>query len=316
MSRALVPLIALTGCPTETSTDTHTHEHAPSAFSLRFAATADGQTVGCGAAVTGLGPAGAHAIGVSDLRFYVSNLVFRDADGNPIQAAFDEDEFQYTGDTGWVALVDLTSDAGGDCADGAIAFSEGTARTHDAITGTTLVDDVASVSFDVGLPQALMQEVIANNTAEGAPSPLGEMYWSWAMGYRFLVFNLTVSDGMESGEGYVHVGSTGCGPMGENALESQDTCDQLNTPAVALASFDLANDTVAVDLPALLEGLPFVAPVYDPETYEVIGEQVGAACHSSPDQPDCPLVFGNLGVDIATGASDAAANTVFGVAAR
>jgi hypothetical protein len=40
------------------------------------------------------------------------------------------------------------------------------------------------VTFEVGVPQHLMKTTIATSSAEGAPSPLGEMYWSWNSGIR------------------------------------------------------------------------------------------------------------------------------------
>jgi uncharacterized repeat protein (TIGR04052 family) len=315
----LVVGLALVGC----QKDDHDHDHedtteetdvaaTPQAFSLSFAAVADGADVGCGDTITGLGPAGAHSAGINDVRFYVSNIVLRDADGEIVPATYDEDEFQYTGTSGWVALVDLTGNTDGACDASAISFSEGTARTHTAITGETLVDEVVSVSFDVGVPQALMKEVIASNTVEGAPSPMGEMYWSWASGYRHFVFNLTTSDGADEGEGYLHIGSVGCAGDGELALESKEACDRVNTPQVALSGFDLGASVVTVDLKELLSGLDFVAPVYDPVTFEEIGEQVGVECHSSPMQPDCPMFFSKFGLDMDSGAATASSNAVFG----
>lgn len=308
--------LALVAC--EGATQDHDHEHSdepeptPSAFALRFAATFDGETVGCGDTLTGLGPDGEHSVGTADLRFYVSNIVFLDAAGEVVEATLDEDEFQHQGTSGWVGLVDLTGNELGDCVPGAISFSEGTARVHEAITGTTLVEEVASVSFDVGVPQPLMKEVIAANTIEGAPSPMAEMYWSWASGYRHFVWNLTVSDGIEEGEGYLHVGSLGCGDEGELALESKAACDLVNTPKVAIDGFDLAADTVQLDLRKVLEGMNFLAPIYDPVTFEVIGEQTGVECHSFPGQEDCVPMFTHLGIDQTTGAADASTNVVFG----
>jgi len=283
------------------------------AFSLAFVATDGAAEVDCETAMSGLGPDGAHSVGLSDLRFYVSNLQLWDADGEEVPVTLDENDFQYAGETGWVGLIDLTSNSAGDCVATAITSSEGTQRTNAAITGEAAVEDVASVTFDVGVPQALMQEVINATSAEAAPSPLDEMYWSWATGYRHIVFNMTVSDGAEDGEGYLHVGSKNCSADGELALENQDVCEYLNTPKVALDDFDLANDTVAIDLPSMMEGLDFVVPIYDSKTMEVIGEQVGAACHSSPSEPHCAPVHANLGIDMETGDADAADNAVFSV---
>jgi uncharacterized repeat protein (TIGR04052 family) len=210
-------------------------------------------------------------------------------------------------------MIDLTSNATGSCAATAISFSEGTERVHEAITGTTLVEDVASLSFDVGVPQSLMQEIILNNTVEAAPSPLNEMYWSWNSGYRHFVFNFTTSDGVDDGEGYVHIGSTGCtNADGELALETRDTCALVNTPAVSVPEFDLATDVIAVDLAEILSAVDFLSPIYDPKTFEIIGEQVGVECHSFSGQPDCESVFDAFGLDLDSGGSAPESNQVFG----
>lgn len=285
---------------------------AMESFALQFAATAGGDEVGCTDTIEGVGPTGEHEVGMSDLRFYISNLEFRDADGNEVDVELDANEFQYHADSGFVGLIDLTSNTEGTCSSNSIAFAEGTARTNFAITGTTHVGDVAEVSFDVGVPQPVMQEVIAENTIEAAPSPLNEMYWSWATGYRHFVFNLAVDapDG-ESGDGYLHVGSRDCGPEDGKALEDRDECTYINTPRVTLTGFDLETNTVAVDLTEVLSGLDFVAPIYDPETFEVIGEGPGLECHSAPSQPDCAIVFESFGIDFDTGDSTAAADDVF-----
>ncbi|MEZ4322314.1 MAG: metallo-mystery pair system four-Cys motif protein [Myxococcota bacterium] len=285
----------------------------PEPFSLAFAPVDGGSRVDCDTPIVGVGPGGSSSVGLADLRFYVSNVRLLDEDGEEVETTFDENGFQYQGTSDRVALIDLTSDSTGSCGAGAISFSEGTARTNDAITGTTLPGKVHAVAFDVGVSQPLMQEVIGANTAESAPSPLNEMYWSWQSGYRHFVFNMAVTDGAESGEGYIHVGSTNCaGADGELALESQDACGFVNTPAVELHDFDLASDVVAVDLRTVLEDLSYVAPVYDPETFEVVGESLGIGCHSFPGQPDCGPIFDRFGIDAATGSSTASANVIFG----
>lgn len=289
-------------------------EKEPSAFALSFQARAGDAAVGCDDELDGLGPNEDVAVGVSDLRFYVSALAFADAAGKPLDVSLDENDFQYTGKSGSVALIDLTGNDAGSCAAGALGFGEGTARTNDAITGRTLVDDVASISFEVGVPQALMREVIAENSAEGAPSPLNELQWTWASGYRHLVLNFTIRsrDDVE-GEGYLHVGSRDCGPMDGLALEDREECGFVNTPKVALSGFDLSQSKVTLDVARLLAGLDFVSAIRDPETSEVVGEGPGAACHSAPSQPDCGPLFENLGLDAADGTATASRDDVFGV---
>lgn len=308
-SLALGCTLALQAC----GSDEPEHEHEPEPFSLRFAALLDGSKVGCTDDLQGFGPARGDRLGLNDLRFYVSNILFKDADGNNLELTLDTNEFQYTSPEGSVALVDLTGTTEGSCSGTSVAYAEGTARTHEAVTGTTVIDHVAAVSFDVGVPQAVMRATIATDTPEGAPSPLNEMYWNWNSGYRHFVFNFSVRDSANAtGAGYVHIGSRDCAPEGDaKALSDRDACTFINTPSVSLGSFDLVTNSVGIDLRKVVEGIDFVSPIYDPNTFEIIGEGPGVECHSSPMQPDCEPLFGNFGLDMATGAASAATNTAF-----
>ena len=300
--------LAAAGC----SSDADPEKPAP--FALRFEPLVDGRAVGCADDLSGFGPTGDEHVGINDLRFYLSNPKFKDAQGRDIEAAFDENEFQYRSADGAVALVDLTGNTEGSCSATSVAYAEGTARTHFALTGTTLVRQVSSVSFDVGVPQKLMQKTIATNTPEGAPSPLNEMYWNWNSGYRHFVFNFSVTDGRgTAGAGYVHLGSRDCAPEGDGikALEDRDACTYINTPSFALRSFNLETDAIGVDLRKILEGVDFLAPVYDSTTFEVIGEGPGVACHSSPMQPDCATVFAHFGLSMSSGAANPSEDAVF-----
>lgn len=308
---AAAPLIfaALGGCGSKSDSSS-----SAEAFELRFAPVVDGKVVGCNDELSGFGASASDTIGINDLRFYVSNIRFLDKDGKEVVTTLDQNEFQYASPEGGVSLVDLTGNTEGTCSAAAFASSEGTARTHTAVTGTTFPRIVASVAFDVGVPQAVMKKNIATNTAEGSPSPLNEMYWNWNSGYRHFVFNFTVKDTKDAkGSGFVHIGSRDCAPGGEasKALEDRDSCTYVNTPAVTMAAFDLATNSIGLDLRKLAAGLDFVSPVYDPKTYEVIGEGPGVECHSSPSQPDCSVIFGSFGLDMTTGKADAGADLVF-----
>ena len=308
LSASIVAGILAAACDTEPAPE------ATATFALTFVPMAGSQPIGCTTAVSGLGVDGGYTVGLSDLRFYVSNLHFFDSAGTEVSHTLDSNEFQYSDSTGAVSLVDLTGNTEGSCAATAIAYSEGTARTHPAVTGSTQLGRVASVSFDVGVPQLLMKSVIANNTPEGAPSPLAEMYWSWATGYRHWVMNFTVLDSTGApGDGYMHIGSRNCGPTGGNALSDRNSCEFVNTPSVRLSGFDLKKDKVKVDVKTALAGLDFQAPIYDPNTFEVIGQGPGVECHSSPMQPHCPVIFSHFGLDITTGIATAASDAVFSV---
>ncbi len=288
-------------------------EDEPAEFSLRFAAMAQGAEVGCGTRVEGLGTRGDAAVDVADLRFYISNIRALDEDGEELELTLEENEFQYSSAEGHVALIDLTGNTEGACNASAIAFAEGTSRVNDHVHGATLVDKVRTVRFDVGVPQAVMRSVIAANTEEGAPSPLREMYWSWASGYRHFVMNMAVETSQGRGEGYVHVGSRACGTAGQKALTDRAECGFVNTPTAMLEVEDLSDRVVELDVAALLAGVDFMAPVYDPESFDVIGDGPGVECHSAPSQPDCAAVFASLGVDMESGFASASANEVLSV---
>ncbi|MEM9865237.1 MAG: MbnP family copper-binding protein [Myxococcota bacterium] len=278
-------------------------------FELRFAATDGTTSVGCQTRFANQGPGADVTVGVSDVRFYVSDVRAFDSRGDELRLDWDESPFQYRSNEGFVALIDLTG-ADGDCGADAISFAEGTVRMNDRLTGR-VSGAVARVEFRVGVPQAVMKTVLRDFSAEGAPSPLSEMHWSWAGGHRHFVFNFVVEGASGRGDGYVHLGSRDCGGDGARALTDREVCGLVNTPAVAL-NLDPSTESVGVDLSAFLAELDFVAPVYDPSTFEVIGEGPGVECHSAIDlQEDCTPIFRAFGLDPQTGDASAGLNAVF-----
>lgn len=277
-----------------------------SAFSLSFKAMSGVEEVNCDTMYTGFGNDQSYSVGVSDLRFYVSNIKFYDQYDVEIEATLDENEFQYQNEQGFVALIDLTSSDSGSCA---LDSLSGTSRVNNVISGSYLDTGVAKVTFDVGLPQAMMKEVINSTSAEDAPSPLNEMYWSWASGYRHFLMNFAIEDtnGI-AGDGFLHIGSKNCTGDGLLALETQDECEFINTPKVELSNFDPAVNTVTIDIQNVLAGLAF-APTAE-------GSDAPAVrCHSAPVamQADCGPVFSNFGISTETGATVAADNATITV---
>lgn len=274
-------------------------------FTLNFAAVYQGNAVGCGSVLSGLGAGSTVSVELSDLRFYVSNLKFYNEAGDELTVELASNAFQYNSADGNVALIDLTSTTGGACGGAGLSAPEGTARTNTVITGQSVPAEVHSISFDVGIPQHLMKTILATRTDADAPSPLAEMHWSWAYAYRHFVMNFTMADGGTPGEGYVHVGSTGCGGDGTRAMTDRDVCDLVNTPTVHYDHFHMT-DTVAVDVGAVLANLDF-------QVEQSMGGPLvpGVATHSMPMQPDTPIIFGNFGLDAMTGVATAATNAVF-----
>ncbi len=271
-------------------------------FTLNFAAVHNGETVGCGNVIDGLGPSGTVSVELSDLRFYVSNLRFYDEQGAELPVELDVNDFQYHGDEGDVALVDLTGTASGACAGTGLSFPEGTARTNGVVTGLTRPIRSTRISLRRGHP--------AGTHEGGAGEPHG-CRRTVAAGGDALVLGVRLSflrdelhgltDGGTPGEGYVHVGSTDCGGDGTRALTDRDTCGRRSTRAAVRFEHFHLDDAVGVDMGALLAGLDF-------RVEQTPGGPMipGVASHSSPTQPHTATIFANLGIDMATGAANAA----------
>lgn len=288
-----IATVALSGCGDDDAT--------PAAFGLEFVAMANGEEVDGHISVENIGPNGNASIRVADLRFYVSELELLDSDGNTVETVLDENEFQYAEDDLKVAMIDLTDTKG--CELDAIVCGEATDRKNAIISGTTRVDQVAKIRFAVGVSQPLMKRVISSFSQEGAPSPLNEMYWSWQTGYRHFVMNFAVATSTETGEGYIHVGSTGCAGLGELALESRDECERVNTAYVELDVNDLATQKVAINIDELLSELPFVTDLYGlvDGSFAPIGRGLGIGCHSNPASEECAVIFSHFGLDNESG---------------
>lgn len=300
--------------PLENTESEKETEQAMNPLQLRFAASHNNQPVSCNDLIEGVGVNEDSHISIADLRFYVSNITLYDQDGVTIPFKLESNDFQLQHEMGSVVLIDLTGTESGACTTSSIAFAEGTGRVNDLLKVQVPSEvTVHSVHFDVGVPQAVMKDVIQNHTAEDAPSPLAEMYWSWASGYRHFVMNFTVGNQDSEGEGYIHIGSKDCGGDGAKALTDQEFCGLPNTAQVALENFDVENQVIALEVSQLLTDVKLMVPIMDSETKEKIGEKVGVACHSSSTQEQCDPIFKSLGLTMGTDAVEAKNNRLFSV---
>lgn len=307
-------VFALSACSDSSETEIEdTQQMTP--FSLNFAAQNGDQPVTCDSILSGFGSEGHYSVSVSDLRFYVSNIQLFNLDGELISATYTDNDFQLNHEAGFVGLIDLTSNSDGACQDDAIAYSEGTARTNNVISGEMIDTGLTKITFDIGVPQAVMKSVISATSAEDAPSPLNEMYWSWASGYRHFVMNFAIENmAGTTGEGYIHIGSRGCGDDAILALENKDSCDLVNTPKVELNNIDINNQTVTLDLSKVLQNLAFKAEMSgghgNHSSNEMIMNAPSVTCHSASveAQPDCGPIFANFGLNTEDGSAASAAN--------
>ncbi len=326
------PLLLLNACDNSSSNTQVSTTEKPTPFTLNFKAISGDFEVNCDNAIDGLGPNGDYSVGIADLRFFISHLQFFDANGKNIAITLDSNEFQLNHPQGSVALIDFTGNDSGFCDAG----QEGTARTNSVIKGTLSNNtSIAKVSFDVGVSQPVMQAVVAaTDVITDVPSPLGELIWSWASGYRHFVVNFVAMDASHNditvNSGF-HIGSTDCSNSGK-ALADKNSCGRLNTPKVTLNNFDPAINTVTVDLKAVFANVKdsdFVRETWstinngdsshciderrkDDGASCVTSQQFGLQCHSGTMQAACASLFPNFGLTLADGSADASKNSVFG----
>jgi uncharacterized repeat protein (TIGR04052 family) len=242
------------------------------AVSIRFAVKAGGQDVTCGATLQDLGTANS-AVTLKDIRFYVSNVRLRaGADEVPVDLAQDG-TWQHRD----VALLDFEDGTAG-------CVGAGTADTNDSVIGTVPPGSYDGIVFELGVPYDLNH---ADHAAAPSPLNVAAMYWAWALGHKFLRFDIAVEGGTSWD---VHLGSALCDSPGPTA-PPPDGCDRPNRARIALADFDPATDTVVLDLGALLA---------DSDLSTDAGGTPG--CQSFPDDgTECTPLFPKLGLDFATG---------------
>ncbi len=265
---------------------------------LRFAARVGEEPFACGRTYSGQGAAGS-AVQPRDLRFFVQEVRLIAGDGEEVPLSFDERlPWQAEG----VALLDF-EDGSGLCA-------AGNAAQNGEITGRVPPGDYTGLVLVVGVDES--SNHLDPATARG-PLQAGSMSWGWLLGYKFFVAELGEvvaagdADGIGPspagsdagsdagppssdagapatpalGIGLLHLGSTSC--VGSPAA-GDITCARPNRSEVRFESFDLATQTVVVDVGALFG-----------ET-DLGGD---AQCHSSGAA--CPPLFEAFGLDFDTG---------------
>lgn len=294
--------LALTGCGPANNTDGN--------ITLQFALNVGDKAAACGESYDGVGAAGT-TIAFTDLRFYVSNIRLVSADGQEVPLDLTQDGvWQYQN----VALLDFEDGSGG-CSEG------GNTATNSVVKGTVPAGRYTAVAFDLGVPFALNH---ADVTAAPSPLNIQALWWNWQGGYKFLrvdlqtgapgamaaptmdmsapapTMDMSATAPASSGEmahgnmvapsaWFIHLGSTGCQSSDRNAPPAA-ACSNPNLISPRLEGFDPAKSVIVADLAGLLKAVPL-----DQNTPEPPG------CMSGPQDPDCPLLFTGLGLDLATG---------------
>lgn len=284
---------------------------AGGAVNLDFSAQANNTSIDCGTAlISNLGSTTATAR-LQDLRFYVSNVRFVRIDGTEqrlaLNVASSADPWNVSQGSDSLTLIDLENNTG-TCATGS-----GTDATNGRVAGTLPPGNYQSVRFDVGVPYVFNH---LDPTDPQTPLALSStsLGWSWTTGRIFA--KIEVTDPQRNSTPTwtapvftAHLGAGGC--SGDPAAGTPAVCTRPNLATVTLgtsaAPFDPTQQRVIIDVAALVAGNDVTANGGGP-----------SGCMSSPTDPECPLMFQALALDLSTGlpVNGGQAQTVFRSAAR
>ena len=237
-----------------------------SAVNVEFAATWAGQPLHCDKSEHSL----------TDLRFFVSDVVLIDTDGA-------EHPVVLTGDERWqqanVALIDLENGEG-NCVNG-------TMETNTTLSGMADTVDIRSLRFTIGVPFQLNH---SNPLQADAPLDDAAMHWHWRSGYKFLRAGVTTAaDGF-----WLHLGSTAC----QGTVQNISACRAPNRVTVELAGLSSQSININVDLSALFEGVDF-------------DDGIRSDCSSGPSESACSAPFAALGLAFGNGKDRPVPSSVF-----
>jgi uncharacterized repeat protein (TIGR04052 family) len=266
--------LALAACSTAPSTP------KTAQVSLNFAAQINGQPFACGQRYDGVGTTRS-SITPSDFRMYVSEVKLLRKDGSAVPVQLAQDGiWQHQN----VALIDFENGTG--------PCRNGTTATNTAVRGQVPAGDYVGVELTVGVPFAQNHQ---DPTVAPAPLNSTAMFWNWQGGYKFIKFD-TTSSGISTDKPAapnamgpvtrysVHLGSTAC--AGDSKTQAPSACQNPNRMTVRLNQFDLAKNTVVVDMGAVLAQA----------NVDVNAKGTSPGCMSFLKDADCPPVMSALGL--------------------
>ncbi|TAN56571.1 MAG: metallo-mystery pair system four-Cys motif protein [Rhodospirillales bacterium] len=250
---------------------------------ISFGLMAADKPVACGEAILGLGTAGSSAK-LSDARFYVHDVELIGRDGKRVPVTLSRNDWQYGG----VALLDFENGTGA---------CRGTPGTNTKLTGLVPEGDYRGLAFVIGVPVTGHDEGKAvrlnhsNPTATPAPLDLVAMGWTWLAGRKFVKIELDPEKGVSKQSGRpaptwnFHLGSTGC--SGDPVKGEAIACTNPNRIPVVLSNFNSDTQQVVLDLKQL-----FANTDIEKDGGMALG------CMSGVDDPDCPGIFGQIGLNM------------------
>lgn len=251
-------------------------------IAIEFALVAGGLPLDCATPARPLGEAQT-LVNLRDARFFIHDLTLITAAGSKVPVQLTQNEWQYLN----LALVDL-EDGSGHCG--------GNRASHAVVSGLAPAGDYQGVQFTVGVPVQGESEgrvlSLNHSSTEQVPPPLDiqAMAWNWQAGRKFMKIEVAPQGGVQRKNDVVkvwtvHLGSTGC--VGNPATGEIVQCSSPNRFSVRLPNFDPRHQRVVLDLAELFAGSD-------------LGRDEGGAagCMSSPQDPECPAIFRQLGLQL------------------
>jgi uncharacterized repeat protein (TIGR04052 family) len=244
----------------------------PQVVEIPFAVQWNGQPISCETSVDG--------IGLTDMRFFVSNLVLHGPDGSRWPASFEPDGIWQNES---VSLIDLENGKG--------ACLNGTAQSNASVRARYHGGEVEAISFEMSVPASLNH---GDPMLAGPPLSYTPMHWHWASGYKFIRAGVE----KEVDSYFLHLGSSRC----EGTIGNISGCRSSNRAVVTLPDYSVESSVVVVDIGVLFD------------TVDLTDGQ-RSECMSGPANSDCRGPFGRLGLDFESGDSTSE-GTVFRRGAR
>ncbi|TPE53394.1 metallo-mystery pair system four-Cys motif protein [Maribrevibacterium harenarium] len=272
---------------------TSARESATQQVTINFDMQNNGTPVRCGDAITINDVNASDTAGkLVDTRFYISNLMMTDADGNAQLVYLDENYSQSKG----VSLMDFGFDTDGNCS----------TSYKISITGYVAPGNYTGVTMTVGVPIYSADGTTKLNHSnkaggENVPKPLVNtaMGWSWQGGRKFTRIEFAPTNGLTRTMGtedtsddkaatkwMVHLGSTGC--YGDPTISGNETtCSNPNRLDLNFSSFDSTSQKVVLDIQKLFA---------ESDLTKDTGGAVG--CMSGTTDPECTPIFKALGLGL------------------
>ena len=240
----------------------------PSAtIEIPFEVRLNGQPISCETSVDG--------ISLTDMRFYVSNLVLLGGDGESWTGVLEPDGIWQNE---FVSLIDLENGRG--------ACLNGSPETNATIRARSRGGDITAISFDVAVPESLNH---GDPMSAGAPLSYTPMHWHWASGYKFLRAGVE----RDTDSYFLHLGSSRC----EGTIGNILGCKSANRAVVAIRGFVVGRDVIVVDVGELFADVD-------------LADGNRSECMSGPANDACRGPFRRLGIDFSSGHGDSS-GTVF-----